>query len=325
MTSLSSFHIFPNLPVELRRLVWYHAIVPRTIHIEVPDIEEENGNPKIGRLTIYPDQCKPAFQPVPTLLHICAEAREVGLKFYVTHDLPRRFYFAGALDILRVARYIEFGVFDNDDYDDDDDEDDYLPWEEAARREVGHDRGLDSLIRTGGVQIIEFRLLDATWRGAYWSDVERYLVLYLQLKEVRLFPYPGSYLDDPVLGASAVQYLDHVWEKGAIPPCQDCRVPSHWLKDGDGKTVLTDEQKLRLLRDMKRMQAAIDMFDGDMWDGNDTGGGDDMQEREVKPIACQKEKILHILEFAVNMRKRDVKVVWLGCNEEPEQESANEM
>jgi hypothetical protein len=88
------FHYFPQLPPELRRKIWYHALPgPRVVSFDfvhrsrdsMPHFETNHGP--------------------PTLLHVCNESREVALESYDLAFQPKgssrpAFYFAFKRDTL---------------------------------------------------------------------------------------------------------------------------------------------------------------------------------------------------------------------------------
>ena len=70
------FHHFPDLPQELRNLVWGLAYSPQKIHIYQENLEYLVDSPR--RYVEYSD--------VPSALHVCKESRYLALKFYQLVD-----------------------------------------------------------------------------------------------------------------------------------------------------------------------------------------------------------------------------------------------
>lgn len=115
----STFLQFPNLPIEIRLKVWkLSCFVTRNVDIATGTIgvtfgtEDEVG----ARPHYYRSRCRP-----PSLLHVCKESREEGLKYYklafgveykvlvgnrtmpqLTVSSPPRIYFHWAMDWLCV-------------------------------------------------------------------------------------------------------------------------------------------------------------------------------------------------------------------------------
>ncbi|KAM3073518.1 hypothetical protein ACMFMG_004588 [Clarireedia jacksonii] len=89
-----SFHLFPNLPVELRCVVWHYAIVPRLIepYLDIPA--------DFSRLTTR-------RRPPPALLSTTRESRRIFLTQY--HPFPIRntqIYIHPSLDTLTISSFI---------------------------------------------------------------------------------------------------------------------------------------------------------------------------------------------------------------------------
>jgi hypothetical protein len=76
MSTLTEFHLFPNLPSELRLKVWGFVHSPRTVYIKC--------RRRIDRSRRFAD----AFiseVAVPATLHICRESRQEALSIYKPH------------------------------------------------------------------------------------------------------------------------------------------------------------------------------------------------------------------------------------------------
>jgi 2EXR family len=83
------FHLFPQLPIELRRKVWRHALErQRIIEVELSGPLESieisnttNPNHKLGRFCVYVN----GYQITSKYLRTTKESREAALEFYRVH------------------------------------------------------------------------------------------------------------------------------------------------------------------------------------------------------------------------------------------------
>jgi hypothetical protein len=90
---MSSFHLFPNLPVELRLKIWDHAVLnnpPQVIDIyTIAFVNPQEDDPDIDiNAEIVEDSCYDwlhqfiPIQKTPVHLHVCSESRAVALQHY---------------------------------------------------------------------------------------------------------------------------------------------------------------------------------------------------------------------------------------------------
>ncbi|KAG4415972.1 hypothetical protein IFR04_010922 [Cadophora malorum] len=76
-----TFHLFPNLPLELRNQIWTLSLPPPRLiplQTEKGTIHISGRHPNIPFLHVW---CT-TRRPVPSLLHTCRESRIIGLKHY---------------------------------------------------------------------------------------------------------------------------------------------------------------------------------------------------------------------------------------------------
>ncbi|KAI1826885.1 hypothetical protein F4861DRAFT_495541 [Xylaria intraflava] len=75
------FRLFPELPAELRLKVWEYLIAPRVVGIACLCLEEGGPSVELQRHEIWGSQPVIA-PPVPVLLHVNRETRDLALKHY---------------------------------------------------------------------------------------------------------------------------------------------------------------------------------------------------------------------------------------------------
>ncbi|KAK6214480.1 hypothetical protein LQW54_004388 [Pestalotiopsis sp. IQ-011] len=102
MSQLSSFHLFSELPAEIRLEIWQHSCSqPRVVEVSY-DAEL--------------DQCT-TVTPQPAVLQASTESRREGLRIYRplfgTSTHPARIYFHPQLDTLYIPRPPAMGYDDN--------------------------------------------------------------------------------------------------------------------------------------------------------------------------------------------------------------------
>ncbi|KAK3342884.1 hypothetical protein B0H65DRAFT_232789 [Neurospora tetraspora] len=78
--STDTFHPFPRLPWDIRRIIWEMTVEPRTVAIRLAYGPPLNPNSK----NYYTSVVSPT--PVPATLHTCQEARDLGLYQRVSTD-----------------------------------------------------------------------------------------------------------------------------------------------------------------------------------------------------------------------------------------------
>ncbi|PQE06230.1 hypothetical protein CJF30_00005195 [Rutstroemia sp. NJR-2017a BBW] len=95
MSLPTTFTLFPLLPPELRLQIWAHALpVPRTLKVKIDAYSSAHAE-LLG-----------PFAPIPTIMHVCAESRSVGLGVFRLGLGPaldkdgRNFYWDPRVDTL---------------------------------------------------------------------------------------------------------------------------------------------------------------------------------------------------------------------------------
>lgn len=90
ISSLETFHPFPNLPTELRLKIWTHFLYitkPAPITITFTPRRSPNTDPSPGgekpQMWQADDTILHKGKPIPAILHACAESRAIGLERYV--------------------------------------------------------------------------------------------------------------------------------------------------------------------------------------------------------------------------------------------------
>src|ERR1700748_299221 len=91
------FHLFPNLPPELRLKIWRHALerrrrikiqlIPTKFFVDYPDLKPYSSHQGTSDAGFGPRFCAYAFgfQTMSRLLRVNREARQEVLKFYRVH------------------------------------------------------------------------------------------------------------------------------------------------------------------------------------------------------------------------------------------------
>ncbi len=89
--SLKAFDLFPKLPIELRTMIWRHALPgPRLVRVMVDEaaphfgsleIDRHNGSGRKYTHSFNKLREQPA-RPPPQLLHVCRESRQIALETY---------------------------------------------------------------------------------------------------------------------------------------------------------------------------------------------------------------------------------------------------
>ncbi|KAI1747668.1 hypothetical protein F4782DRAFT_520339 [Xylaria castorea] len=74
MAAISTFHLFPNLPTELRLRIWALAAEdPRILHVRIEDRSVWTSATKLEHGTVYSSPTPP-----PAVLHACRESRQAA-------------------------------------------------------------------------------------------------------------------------------------------------------------------------------------------------------------------------------------------------------
>ncbi|KAI2785454.1 hypothetical protein F4815DRAFT_22900 [Daldinia loculata] len=93
------FHFFPQLPIELRLMIWEYNLLPRCI--EIQDTQRVKPQLKLRKQEVhYTYVCK-----TPANLHVCRESRQEALKRY-----SLRFGIGGLVDPIRDMLYFGPGM-----------------------------------------------------------------------------------------------------------------------------------------------------------------------------------------------------------------------
>ena len=101
MSTLTTFHLFPNLPIEIRLKIWsFDLSIPRTVTISCirePIIRGAQRTAKVWSTDT----------PMPVLLHVNRESRYEALSIYTpyftTPSSPRPIYLSFSLDVVKFA------------------------------------------------------------------------------------------------------------------------------------------------------------------------------------------------------------------------------
>ncbi|CAI6340088.1 unnamed protein product [Periconia digitata] len=78
-STMTSFHLFPRLPYELRLSIWELTVEPRIVNVRV---EPFNGDGDTGSRPISHKEsavCLRSSTPTPSTLHVCQESRNLRL------------------------------------------------------------------------------------------------------------------------------------------------------------------------------------------------------------------------------------------------------
>src|ERR1700753_4110696 len=108
MTTSSDFHLFPELPAELRLMVWEHTRIPRLLHLKYMQTR--------AVLTLHPKLNIPF---IPVAFHVCRESRDVAQRRYkllvlsTSSKFQSRVYVDFGLDLIYFNnRFNRFGGYE---------------------------------------------------------------------------------------------------------------------------------------------------------------------------------------------------------------------
>ncbi|KAF2431024.1 hypothetical protein EJ08DRAFT_588135 [Tothia fuscella] len=104
MSTPTKFHLFPNLPVEIRLRIWDIVLsIPRTVQIRCNPVLFTRGVPRTA--STFDSQTPP-----PPLLHVNRESRHEALRVYkayfCTSDSPKYTYISFTQDTLETTEAI---------------------------------------------------------------------------------------------------------------------------------------------------------------------------------------------------------------------------